>query len=161
MAAHVVIAAAAGGQDAMHGDRQIDTHYVARVIQVELIAKTKTRVPPTDIINASRIILGDRREARQLVVSFTDMLNELIDVATVFADIDDFQSKLVECFHSNSNLPLCHHALRHGLAYHHLPGNAVKLAQHLRRTFDMLSSHLWYDEFIVIGVTQACLPNSA
>eukprot|EP00873_Tetraselmis_striata_P005328 jgi/Tetstr1/425592/TSEL_016013.t1 len=70
---------------------EIDTH-VARVIQVEL-AKTKTRVPATDIINASRI-LGARRE-------------------------------------------------------------------HLRRTFDLLPEHLRYNEFTVVGVIQACLPNSA
>eukprot|EP00873_Tetraselmis_striata_P016731 jgi/Tetstr1/436995/TSEL_002734.t1 len=86
MADHAAIAAAAAsGQDAM----EIDT----RVIQVEM-AKAKTPVPSTDVINASRI-LGDRREVRQLIAR----------VATVFADINDFQSKLVACFHSNSNLP--------------------------------------------------------
>eukprot|EP00873_Tetraselmis_striata_P000457 jgi/Tetstr1/420721/TSEL_011804.t1 len=203
MADHGAAAAvAAAGFEAM----EIDTH-VARVIQVEL-AKTKTRVPTRDIINASRI-LGDRREVRQLIAFFTE-LRELIagiywtpaleawilrqfplepdagmayrgltadnppvsrevalgvSVSTIFADIDDFQSKLVACFHSNSNLPgvIMRYAtaLRIAPNHPHLPGTAIKLAQHLRRTFDLLPVHRRYDEFTVVGVIQACLPHSA
>eukprot|EP00873_Tetraselmis_striata_P034049 jgi/Tetstr1/454313/TSEL_041232.t1 len=190
-------AAAAAAAVAGLVNMEIDTH-VARVIQVEL-AKTKTRVPATDIINASRI-LGDRREVRQLIAFFTN-LKELIagiywtpaleawilhqfppesdagmayrglladnppvprDVAhgvtvvTVFADIDDFQSKLVACFHSNSNLPgvIMRYATSMRIAPNqpHLPGNTIKLAQHLRRTFDLLPEHLRYNEFTVVGV---------
>eukprot|EP00873_Tetraselmis_striata_P007597 jgi/Tetstr1/427861/TSEL_017939.t1 len=139
---------------------EIDTH-VARVIQVEL-AKTKTRVPATDIINASRI-LGDRREADNPPVP-RDVAPG-VSVVTVFADIDDFQSKLVACFLSNSNLPgvIMRYAtgLRIAPNHPHLPGNTIKLAQHLRRTFDLLPEHLRYNEFTVVGVIQACLPNSA
>eukprot|EP00873_Tetraselmis_striata_P003457 jgi/Tetstr1/423721/TSEL_014354.t1 len=178
MADHGAAAAvAAAGFEAM----EIDTH-VARVIQVEL-AKTKTRVPTRDIINASRI-LGDRREVRQLIAFFTE-LRELIagiywtpaleawilrqfplepdagmayrgltadnppvsrevalgvSVSTIFADIDDFQSKLVACFHSNSNLHgvIMRYAtaLRIAPNHPHLPGTAIKLgptpAAHLR-----------------------------
>eukprot|EP00873_Tetraselmis_striata_P001378 jgi/Tetstr1/421642/TSEL_012582.t1 len=204
MADHAAAAAAAAtaGCEVM----EIDTH-VARVIQVEL-AKTKTRVPTRDIINASRI-LGDRREVRQLIAFFTE-LRELIagiywtpaleawilrqfppesdagmayrgltadnppvsrevapgvSVSTIFADIDDFQSKLVACFHSNSNLPgvIMRYAtaLRIAPNHPHLPGTAIKLAQHLRRTFDLLPVHRRYDEFTVVGVIQACLPHSA
>eukprot|EP00873_Tetraselmis_striata_P025185 jgi/Tetstr1/445449/TSEL_033228.t1 len=204
MADHAAAAAAAvaAGFEAM----EIDTH-VARVIQVEL-AKTKTRVPTRDIINASRI-LGHRREFRQLIAFFTE-LRELIagiywtpaleawilrqfppesdagmayrgltadnppvslevapgvSVSTIFADIDDFQSKLVACFHSNSNLPgvIMRYAtaLRIAPNHPHLPGTAIKLAQHLRRTFDLLPVHRRYDEFTVVGVIQACLPHSA
>eukprot|EP00873_Tetraselmis_striata_P040037 jgi/Tetstr1/460301/TSEL_005601.t1 len=138
------VAATAAGFEAM----EIDTH-VARVIQVEL-AKTKTRVPTRYIINASRI-LGDR-------------LAPGVSVSTIFADIDDFQSKLVACFHSNSNLPcvIMRHAtaLRIAPNHPHLPGTAIKLAQHLRRTFDLLPVHRRYDEFTVVGVIQACLPHS-
>eukprot|EP00873_Tetraselmis_striata_P036800 jgi/Tetstr1/457064/TSEL_043726.t1 len=201
-AAAAAAAAAAAGFEAM----EIDTH-VARVIQVEL-AKTKTRVPTRDIINASRI-LGDRREVRQLIAFFT-YLRELIagiywtpaleawilrqfppesdagmayrgltadnppvsrevapgvSVSTIFADIDDFLSKLVACFHSNSNLPgvIMRYAtaLRIAPNHPHLPGTAIKLAQHLRRTFDLLPVHRRYDEFTVVGVIQACLPHSA
>eukprot|EP00873_Tetraselmis_striata_P020241 jgi/Tetstr1/440505/TSEL_028828.t1 len=154
---------------------EIDTH-VARVIQVEL-AKTKTRVPATDIINASRI-LGDRREFppesdagmayRGLLADNPPVPRDVapgVSVVTVFADIDDFQSKLVACFHSNSNLPgvIMRYAtgLRIAPNHPHLPGNTIKLAQHLRRTFDLLPEHLRYNEFTVVGVIQACLPNSA
>eukprot|EP00873_Tetraselmis_striata_P045874 jgi/Tetstr1/466138/TSEL_010700.t1 len=130
MADHAAAAAAAApaGFEAM----KIDTH-VAPVIQVEL-AKTKTRVPTRDIINASRI-LGDRH-------------------------IDDFESKLVACFHSNSNMHGAT-ALRIAPNHPHLHGTAIKLAQHLRRTFDLLPVHRRYDEFPVVGVIQACLPHSA
>eukprot|EP00873_Tetraselmis_striata_P021026 jgi/Tetstr1/441290/TSEL_029541.t1 len=82
MADHAV-AAAAAGLEAM----EIDTH-VARVIQVEL-AKTKTRVPTRDIINASRI-LGDRRVVRQLIAFFIEILAPGVSVSTISADIDDF-----------------------------------------------------------------------
>eukprot|EP00873_Tetraselmis_striata_P044070 jgi/Tetstr1/464334/TSEL_000818.t1 len=79
--------------------------------------------------------------------------------------IDDFQSKLVACFHSNSNLPgvIMRYAtaLRIAPNHPHLPGTATKLAQHLRRTFDLLPVHRRYDEFTVVGVIQACLPHSA
>eukprot|EP00873_Tetraselmis_striata_P042510 jgi/Tetstr1/462774/TSEL_007725.t1 len=67
-------AVAAAATAAGLANMEIDTH-VARVIHVEL-AKTKTRVPTTDIVNGSRI-LGDRREVRQLIALFTD-LKELI-----------------------------------------------------------------------------------
>eukprot|EP00873_Tetraselmis_striata_P008937 jgi/Tetstr1/429201/TSEL_019154.t1 len=131
MADHAAAAAAAA--PAGFEAMKIDTH-VARVIQVEL-AKTKTRVRTRDIINASRI-LGDRRE-----------------------------SKLVACFHSNSNMHgvimRCATALRIAPNHPHLPGTAIKLAQHLRRTFDPLPVHRRYDEFPVVGVIQACLPHSA
>eukprot|EP00873_Tetraselmis_striata_P000731 jgi/Tetstr1/420995/TSEL_012055.t1 len=81
----IVAAAAAAGHDVMEIN-------VACVIHVEL-AKTKTRVPTQDIINSSRI-LGNRCEVAPNV-----------SVSTVFADIGDFQSNLVACFHSNSKLP--------------------------------------------------------
>eukprot|EP00873_Tetraselmis_striata_P017116 jgi/Tetstr1/437380/TSEL_026064.t1 len=169
--ADAAAAAAAAGFEAM----EIDTH-VARVIQVEL-AKTKTRVPTRDIINASRI-LGDRREFppesdvgmayRGLTADNPPVSREVapgVSVSTIFADIDDFQSKLVACFHSNSNLPgvIMHYAtaLRIAPNHTHLPGTAIKLAQHLRRTFDLLPVHRRYDEFAVVGVIQACLPHSA
>eukprot|EP00873_Tetraselmis_striata_P012095 jgi/Tetstr1/432359/TSEL_021756.t1 len=65
-----------------------------------------------------------------------------VRVSTIFADIDDFQSKLVACFHSNSNLPIVVMRYATGLRiapnHPHLPGTAIKLAQHLRRTFDLL-----------------------
>eukprot|EP00873_Tetraselmis_striata_P020959 jgi/Tetstr1/441223/TSEL_029479.t1 len=117
-------AAAAVGIDA----REIDTH-VARVIQVEH-AKTNTLVLTRGIINASRI-LGDRRE-----------LAPGVSVSTTFAAIDDFQSMLVACFHSNWNLPgiIMRYAIGLCIApnHPHLPGIAIKLARHLRRTFDPL-----------------------
>eukprot|EP00873_Tetraselmis_striata_P019265 jgi/Tetstr1/439529/TSEL_027958.t1 len=137
MADHAAAAAAATaiGFEAMG----IDTH-VARVIQVEL-AKTKTRVPTRDIINAS-LILGDRCEVRQLLAFLTELLAPGVSVSTIFPDIGDFQSKLVACFHSNSNLHgvIMRHAtaLRIAPNHPHLPGTAIKLAQHMRRTFDML-----------------------
>eukprot|EP00873_Tetraselmis_striata_P008928 jgi/Tetstr1/429192/TSEL_019145.t1 len=88
-----------------------------------------------------------------------------VSVSTIFADIDDFQSKLLACFHSNSNLPgvIMRYAtaLRIPPNHPHLPGTAIKLAQHLRRTFDLLPVHRRYDEFTVVGVIQACLPHSA
>eukprot|EP00873_Tetraselmis_striata_P014055 jgi/Tetstr1/434319/TSEL_023425.t1 len=158
MADHAAAAAAAAGFEAM----EIDTH-VARVIQVEL-AKAKTRVATRDIINASRI-LGDRREVRQLIAFFSKLLAPGVSVSTIFADINDFQSKLVACFHSNSNLHgvIMRYAtgLRIAPNHPHLPGTAIKLAQHLRRTFDMLPVHRRYDEFTVVGVIQACLPHLA
>eukprot|EP00873_Tetraselmis_striata_P010398 jgi/Tetstr1/430662/TSEL_020455.t1 len=88
-----------------------------------------------------------------------------VSVSTIFADIDDFHSKLVACFHSNSNLPgvITHYAtaLRIAPNHPHLPGTTIKLAQHLRRTFDLLPVHCRCDEFTVVGVIQACLPHSA
>eukprot|EP00873_Tetraselmis_striata_P001064 jgi/Tetstr1/421328/TSEL_012299.t1 len=87
-----------------------------------------------------------------------------VSVSTIFADIDDFQSKLVACFRSNSNLPgiiMRHHATAMRIAPKnpHLPGAAIKLAQYLRRTFYLLPVHRRYDEFTVVGVIQACLPH--
>eukprot|EP00873_Tetraselmis_striata_P011862 jgi/Tetstr1/432126/TSEL_021583.t1 len=88
-----------------------------------------------------------------------------VSVSAIFADIDDFQSKLVACFHSNSNLPgvIMRYAtaLRIAPNHPHLPGTAIKLAQHMLRTFDLLPVHRRYDEFTVVGVIQACLPHSA
>eukprot|EP00873_Tetraselmis_striata_P000776 jgi/Tetstr1/421040/TSEL_012085.t1 len=167
MADHAA-AADAAGYEAM----EINTH-VARVIQVEL-AKTKTRVPTRDIINASRI-LGDSRELLQLIV-FLTKLRELIpgiywtpsleawilrqfppesdagmayrgltadnspvsrevapgvSISTIFADIDNFQSKLVACYYSNMHGVIMRYAtaLRIAPNHPHLPGTAIKLAQ--------------------------------
>eukprot|EP00873_Tetraselmis_striata_P003686 jgi/Tetstr1/423950/TSEL_014561.t1 len=135
----------------------------ARVIQVEL-AKTKTRVPTRDIINASHI-LGDRREPHRRQPPVSREVAPGVSVSTIFADIDDFQSKLVACFHSNSNMPgvIMRYAtaLRIAPNHPHLPGIAINLAQYLRRTFDMLPVDRRYDEFTVVGVIQACLPHSA
>eukprot|EP00873_Tetraselmis_striata_P006499 jgi/Tetstr1/426763/TSEL_001700.t1 len=52
-------------------------------------------------------------------------------------------------------------ALRIAPNHPHLPGTAINLAQHLRRTFDMLPVDRRYDEFTVVGVILACLPHSA
>eukprot|EP00873_Tetraselmis_striata_P013558 jgi/Tetstr1/433822/TSEL_023008.t1 len=88
-----------------------------------------------------------------------------VSVSTIFAAIDDFQPKLVACFHFNSNLHgvIMRYAtaLRIAPNQPHLPGTAIKLAQHLRRTFDLLPVHRRYDEFTVVGVIQACPPHSA
>eukprot|EP00873_Tetraselmis_striata_P023136 jgi/Tetstr1/443400/TSEL_031413.t1 len=142
MADHAA-AAAAAGLEAM----ELDTHF-ARVIQVEL-AKTNTCIPTRDIINASRI-LGDR-------------LAPGVRVSTISADIDDFQSKLVTCFHSNLPGVNMRYATVLPIApnHPHLPGTAIKLAQHLRCIFDMLPVHRRYDDFTVVGVIQACLHHSA
>eukprot|EP00873_Tetraselmis_striata_P044249 jgi/Tetstr1/464513/TSEL_009271.t1 len=140
---------------------EIDTH-AARVIQVEL-ATIKTRVPTRNIINASRI-LGDRREppvSRKVAPG--------VSVSTVSADIDKFQSKHVACFHSKSKLPcgiMCYATGLRIIAPNHLhpPGTAVKLAQYMRRTFDMLPVYHRYDIIVgilLVGVIQLCLPNSA
>eukprot|EP00873_Tetraselmis_striata_P023918 jgi/Tetstr1/444182/TSEL_032076.t1 len=103
MADHAVTSAAAAmDQDAMEIDARL-----ARVIEVEL-AKTKTRVPSTDIINASRLIYS----------------------AT--AATDDFQSNLVACSHANSNVfgVIMRYAIGMRISpnHPHLPGNAIKLA---------------------------------
>eukprot|EP00873_Tetraselmis_striata_P003743 jgi/Tetstr1/424007/TSEL_014618.t1 len=76
--------------------------------------------------------------------------------AAVFADIDDLKSKRVPCFHINSNPPgvIMRYATRLCIAtnHPHLPGNAIQLAHHMRRTVDMLPQHLRYNEFAVVSV---------
>eukprot|EP00873_Tetraselmis_striata_P028962 jgi/Tetstr1/449226/TSEL_036431.t1 len=76
--------------------------------------------------------------------------------AAVFADIDDLKSKLVACCHSNSNPAgvIMRYATRLYIAINHphLPGNAIKLARHMRRTVDLLPQHLRYNDFAVVSV---------
>eukprot|EP00873_Tetraselmis_striata_P023638 jgi/Tetstr1/443902/TSEL_031854.t1 len=153
MADHAAAAGAAAA--ACFEAMEIDTH-VARVIQVEL-AKPKTRVPTRDIINASRI-LGDRREVRQLIVFFTELLAPGVSVSTIFADIDDFHPS---SWHSSTPTLTCLASSRVAPNHPHLPGTAIKLAQHMRRTSDLLPVHRRHDEVTVVGVIQACQPHSA
>eukprot|EP00873_Tetraselmis_striata_P036341 jgi/Tetstr1/456605/TSEL_043308.t1 len=165
--------AAAGGQDAM----EIDTH-VARAIKVD-VAKTKTRVPTTtDIINASRILRDPCNFPPESDASMTycSLLADTppvprkvapgVSVSTVFADIDDFKSKLWACFHSNSNLPGVIMGYATGLyassptdlTCRRAPPSSSPRPCGVRSTCSRLV-HRRYDDFTVVGVIQACVPN--
>eukprot|EP00873_Tetraselmis_striata_P021240 jgi/Tetstr1/441504/TSEL_029735.t1 len=89
-----------------------------------------------------------------------------VSVSTIFADIDNFRSKLVACFHANSNLPGV--IMRNATALRIAPTPPLPPAGHRHQArpthaapFDLLPVHRRYDEFTVVGVIQACLPHSA